>query len=285
MSNMERCMSPLRLRVSIAKQTDAARVARLCRRAVGRSDYILRILPTIIARGGLFLAWDGNSLVGMTNLDRCMDESGWLSMARTDPDWRRRGVAIFLQKKIAAYAKRHHMSKLRLWVSSENKPSLNACKKGGFREVCEAAHMTCRLRGKTEEKVRPTFPSRAQGSPLLKSSYLAKTRGYIGYKRRFMKLTKPLLSKLCKGGQLYLAGDAAFLVSSPERLFREPQSSLTILRGPMAKTLNHAKEIARSKGARILSTYIPYSAYERSVARRLGFVASPWGRHCIVFEN
>jgi GNAT superfamily N-acetyltransferase len=115
---MERLRDATRFKATIAKRPDRPLVARLCRRAVGRSDYILRILPVVIPRGGLFLAWDDGTLVGMTNFEWCIDGNGWLSMARTDPDWRRRGVATFLQREIAAYAKERGASMLRLWVSS-----------------------------------------------------------------------------------------------------------------------------------------------------------------------
>lgn len=244
------------------------------------------ILPAIIRRGTLFLAWDGDALVGMTNFDWCVDGSGWLSVARTDPHWRGRGVATFLQRKIAAYAKRRGVRRLRLWISAENKPSLRVCERGGFEQVCEAAHISTSLSHlKSKRKVSPSYPSEAQLLPLLRSKYVAKTRGYIGYKRHFVRLTATLLTHLRNGGELYLTGDEVLLISRPEKTFRAPQSSLTILEGPFAKSLNSAKEIARSMGARILSSYIPYKPYEMSVARRLGFRRSPWGKHCLVFEK
>ena len=283
---MARITSPARLRVSIAEESDRPLIARLSRRAVGRSDYVLRILPTVIALRGLFLAWHGGKLVGMTNFDKCIDGSGWLSMARTDPDWRRRGVAVFLQRKIAAYAKRRGVGALRLWVSSENKPSLKACESGGFKRVCEAAHFSCHLRArKPRRKIGPSSFSQAQLESLLKSRYLAKTRGYIGYRRHFVKLTKSLLAQLRDQGELYLSQDSTLLISRPERTFREPQSSLVILRGPTRKSLIGAKEIALGLGARILGCYTPYGAYEISVARKLGFISRSWGRHCVVFEK
>ena len=283
---MEPFTSPLKLRVSIAKDSDRPIISRLCRRAVGRSDYVLRILPSIIARGTLFLAWDANALVGITNFDRCIDGSGWLSIARTDPDCRGRGVATFLQHEIAAYARERGVGTLRLWVSSGNRSSVRACERGGFRQVCEAAHVSRNLRtSKPQRKIRPSPPSEAQLLSLLKSSYIAKTQGYIGYRRHFVKLTKHLLSKLRDEGELYLTGDATILVSRPEITFRAPQSSLAILEGPLGKSLGVAKEIARGMGARILSSYIPYRPYEISVAKRLGFRRNPWGKHCLVFEK
>jgi hypothetical protein len=120
---------------------------------------------------------------------------------------------------------------------------------------------------------------------LLKSRHLAKTRGYIGYQRYFVKLTPLLLKRLRDEGELYSTGDSTVLITRPERTFREPQSSLTILAGPIAKSLKEAKEIAQGMGARILSSYIPYDAYETSVAKRLDFRSRPWGKHCVLFEK
>ena len=281
-----RSVNSPQFKVSIAKQSDRRLVARLSHRAIGRSDYVLRILQAVIARGGLFLAWSGNELVGMTNFDKCIDGSGWLSMARTDPDWRRRGVAILLQRKIASYATRRGIGTLRLLVSSDNRPSLNACEKGGFKRVCEVAHISCNLRTKRPRgKVGPSSISSTQLQSLLKSPYLTKTRGYIGYRRHFIKLTKRILTRFRDEGELYSIRGCAFLLSKPERTFREPQSSLAVLQGPRGKSLIGAKAIAQCLGARILRCYTPYSAYEISAARRLGFRSSPWGKHCVVFEK
>ena len=222
----------------------------------------------------------------MTNFDRCIDGSCWLSVARTDPDWRGRGVATYLQRKIAAFAKRQGVRTLRMWVSSENKPSRRACERGGFKQITEAAHISRNLSPtKLRRKPNRRSHSKAQLLGLLKSRYVAKTRGYIGYRWHFVKLTMGLLTQLDGEGELYLTEDAAFLISRPETIFRAPQSSLAILEGPFANCLNLAKDVARSMGARILSSYIPYSRYEISVASKLGFNRSAWGKHCLVFEK
>lgn len=283
---MEPFTTSLELRASTAKDSDRPLIARLCRRAVSRSDYVLRILPNIVARGSLFLAWDGDALVGMTNFDKCADGSGWLSVARTDPKWRGRGVATFLQRKIAAYAIQLGVGTLRLWVSAGNKSSLRACYRGGFEQVCEAAHISRSLaRTKSPRKFNPSYPSEAKFLPLLKSRYVAKTRGYIGYRRHFVKLTKNLLTQLREEGELFITEEETLLVTRPETFYSAAQSSLTILEGRFARCIESAEDIARGMGARILSCYIPYSPYEISVARKLGFRRSPWGEHCLVFEK
>ena len=282
---MASLQQPTRLTITPAKRSDRPAITRLCSRAVSSSDYVLRILPTVIDRGGLFLAWSGNELAGMTNFDPLVDGSGWLSMARTDPAWRRRGVAVSLQHYIAAYARQRRIRALRLWIVSWNKPSIGACKKGGFKQICEAAHVFRSLRSANRGKVKPSSTSSEKLQLLLKSSYAAKTQGYIGYQRHFVKLSKPLLTQLQEHGDLYLIEDSALLVTAPDKLFRILQSNLTILEGPMAKSLTRAEEIAQGMHARRLSTYIPYNPYEISVAKQHGFRRTPWGKHCLVFEK
>jgi hypothetical protein len=222
----------------------------------------------------------------MTGFEECVDGSGWLSVARTDPNWRGLGVARFLQREIATYAKRDAIGPLRLWVEGGNRASLRACDGGGFKRVCEAALVASNLKvAKAHEVARNSLPEKQLPS-LLKSPHLVKTRGYIGYKRHFVKLTLPLLMRLRHEGQLYATREeGVLLVTPPEIIFRAPQSQLTILQGPFTDSLRQGKEIARGLGARILSCYIPYRPYEISVAKHLGFRRRPWGRHCIVFEK
>jgi acetyltransferase (GNAT) family protein len=222
----------------------------------------------------------------MTNFDKCVDGSGWLSMARTDPAWRRRGVAIYLQRQIIDYAKRRGVGPLRLWVLSKNKASINACEKGGFKRVCEAAHVSCRLRVKRKRKrVPPTSVSNSQLQSFLRSGYTTKMNGYIAREWHFMKGSEHLLRRLERYGELYVAEDSIFLVTRPEIRFEEPQSSLTILVGPVPKSMRSAKKIAGALGAKILSSYIPYEPYQLSIAKKCGFNRSVWGKHCLVFEK
>ena len=279
-------MRQARFEFTVAKQSDLPSVARLCLRAVGPSDYTLAILPNVIAHSRLFLAWHESELVGMTNFDKCIDGSGWLSMARTDPAWRRRGVAIFLQRQIIDYAKGKGVRPLRLWVLSKNEASINACEKGGFKQVCEAAQVSCRLQVKKKTKrVLPTSASNTQLQSFLKSGYPTKMNGYIARQWHFMRSSEHLLRRLERQGELYVVENSAFLLTRPEIRFKEPQSSLTILTGSVPKSMKSAKKIAAALGAKILSSYIPYEHYQLSIAKKCGFKRNPWGRHCLVFEK
>ncbi len=270
----------------IAQPSDFRSIVRLCRRAVGPRDYVLLFLRGAIAERGLFLAWKGEKLVGMTNFERCVDGSGWLSMARTDPAWRRTGVAVFLQKQIAAYAKRRGITALRLWTSAKNKPSLSAIKKGKFRVVCEAAQISCNIRTRVKRRaISPlTRLSEAQFESLLKSRYLSQMNGYMAYKWHFVK-AKKTLRKLLRRRELYNRGESTFVLARTERALRRVGFSASLLNGPITVSLRNSKEIARVLGAQVIRAYVPYDRYLLSAARRLGFRTAPWGRHCVVFER
>ena len=277
----------MRLTARMARPSDGRLIGRLCRRAAGPRDYVLSILRETIDDGGLFLAWRDSELVGMTNFEKCVDGTGWLSMARTDPIWRRSGVALFLQRQIASYAKRRGITTLRLWTSSKNKPSLSAIRKGGFRQVCEAAHISYHF--KTKVKNRVIHPcSRVpedQLESLLSSDYLSQMSGYLAYKWHFVKANKRLLRLVLRRGELYAVGSSAFILTKPERIFGEFETSLTLLTGKVTGSLTHSKEAAEALGARVIGAYIPYDRYKLRTAMKLGFKREHWGRHCLIFER
>ena len=207
-------------------------------------------------------------------------------MARTDPAWRRQGVATFLQQQINTHAKKEHITPLRLWSISTNKASIQLCEKTGFRKVCEAAHISASLT--TKPKNHAIYPSHAPRTLIescLRSNYITKMNGYIGRKWHFLKPTTKLLTRLEREGELYITEDSVLLVTKPEKRFRHPQSSLTILSGPPGKSLRAAKEIARHLNARILSAYLPYDRYQLSVAKKLGYRRQAWGKHCYIYEK
>jgi GNAT superfamily N-acetyltransferase len=278
----------LKFTATIARPSDYGKAALLCKRATGPHDYTLRILHDVVRDKGLFLAWHNGHLVGMTHFEPCIDGSAWLSMARTDPEWRRRGVAVFLQKQLAAHAKRRNIRILRLWALSDNTPSINACIKGGFRPVCETAHVSFEINNQSKRKRHPLSSSRRSKvslAPLLSSRYLSKTHGYLAYRWHFVKGDRKLLEKVQRKGELYTIEDSAFILTKPEMRFHSLQCSFSLLRGALPSTLEYVKSIARSQGASIVQGYLPYDHHQLMVARKLGFRVDWWGSHCIVFEK
>lgn len=275
------------LTARIARPADYNLIARLCRRAVGSGDYVLRILEETIAQKQLFLAWTNGELVGMVNFQKCIDGAGWLAMGRTDPEWQRRGVALFLQQQIADHARRIGIRYLRLWVLSNNRPSLLAAVKGGFRPVCEAARISRRTQAKRTAQQPHLHGSTSTKSlnALLSSDYLSKMNGYFGYKRHFVKATEKLFKALAARGELYSNEGTCFIFTKPEIAFGRRSSSFTLLDGPVSSSLEQVKKIAKGYGALMLGSYVPYDQHLLSMARTAGFSRNPWGKHCIVFEK
>jgi hypothetical protein len=277
----------LQLTARIARPSDFQLVAKLCRRAAGPRDYVLSILRETIEYGGLFLAWNNSELVGMTNFEKCVDGSGWLSMARTDPDWRRSGVAIFLQKQITAHAKKRGMTTLRLWTSSRNTPSIRAIMKGEFKQACEAAHISYDF--KTTRKNTAISPcsraSEAQLDTFLDSEYLSQMNRYLAYNWHFVKANKRLLKMILRRGELCTMKGAAVILTQPQKRFGERATSLSLLIGKVTDSFRRSKDAAKALGVQIMGGYIPFNRYQLRTARELGFRREHWGQHCLVFER
>jgi GNAT superfamily N-acetyltransferase len=275
------------LTARIAKPSDQEQVTRLCKRAVGSRDYVLRILKEVLTDKGLFLAWSNDELVGMLNFDECVDGSGWLSMGRTDPDWRRRGVALFLQQRLAIYARNRGIEYLRLWALSDNRASILAATKAGFRPVCEATHVTSSTRGghKLGETHEPRSTYSGSLKDLLKSPYLSKMNGYFAYKWHFVKANEELLATLLEKGELDAKDTSAFILTKPEMSFGDRHSAFALLHGTLASALREVKLVANDYGRLFLGSYLPYDTYLLAVAQKNGFRRDSWGKHCIVFEK
>lgn len=275
------------LRSRIAKQTDYKAITRLCIRSVPpRGGYVLPILRDVIEAGGLFLAWKENELVGMTNFDRCLDGTGWLSMARTDPKWRGRGVAGFLQSEIGAYSRRKGTRTLRLLVASKNKPSIRACVKGEFEPICEVAHLSRKLRSKKRTgNANSETHSKISLRTVLKSSHLTKMKGYVPYGWQVVRMSDAVIRRLRRRGELHSLDGCWFILTRPEKDNREVESTFSFLDGSVSKSFGAVLGCVGLQGVSYLSGYVPYGRHELRVARRLGFKASRWGRHCIVFEK
>jgi GNAT superfamily N-acetyltransferase len=277
----------LQLTARIATPNDFQLVARLCRRAVGPRDYVLSVLREAIDSGGLFLAWNNSELVGMTNFEKCVDGSGWLSMARTDPDWRRSGVAIFLQKQIIAHAKKRGIATLRLWASSRNTPSIRAIMKGEFKQVCEAVHVSYHF--KTIGKNAAIHPcsqvSEAQLDTFLNSEYLSQMNGYLAYNWHFVKANKRLFIMILRRAELYTIRESAFILTQPRKIFGRRATSFSFLVGKVTDSLRRSKDVAKTLSVQVMRGYIPYNRYQLRTAMELGFRKEHWGQHCLVFER
>ena len=267
----------------IATPLDREKISRLCVRAMGQDDYVLRILDSVIASGGLLLAFQGAELVGISNFSKNIDGTGWLGMARTDPDWRRKGVALLLQKAIAEHARKLGIRALRLFVLSTNTPSIRATLKGGFREVSDAGHVSRAIEGYLSETDDAKIPADYPLESLLGSRYLSKMNGYFGHSWSFVRADHAVLEKV--RSQTYSVDDCVFIVSQPEMLEAHPHIEFALLEGSFKRGLRAAMKTCSLLGAESVGSFIPYEPYLLSIARNQGFKGDPWGWHSIVFEK
>ena len=273
------------LEVSVARPSDYKAISRLCRRAVGPGDYVLWILREVINDRGLFLAWAGDQLVGMTNFDKCVDGSGWLSMARTDPDWQGLGVARFLQRELAERAKKHDIRFLRLWTLSTNHAAIRACEKGGFHRVCEAVHVSHSFRSKIRGEYLHFSSNLNSTKRILESSYLSETRGYFAYKWQFVKADQALFEKIRRKRELYSHDELTFILTKPENTFRRLSCSFSLLEGDPVRSMCLILSKAKNLRAEWVGGYLPFDRRHLAAALKSGLKVDSWGDHCCVFEK
>ncbi|HXY83264.1 MAG TPA: GNAT family N-acetyltransferase [Candidatus Saccharimonadales bacterium] len=274
------------LHVSVARPYDYAAVRRLCRRAVGPDDYVLWVLREVIIKSELFLAWYRDQLVGMTRFEKCIDGSGWLSMARTDPDWQRKGVARFLQRELARRARNSGIGILRLWTLSTNPAAISACEKGGFHRICEAVHVSHSFRFKQHVRGRNSSSGRSFKSTrsIHTSSYLSKTRGYLGYKRHFVRASDTLIERISGRRELCFEDASTFILTKPEKSFGRQSCSFTLLEGDPTSSMRLILRKAKDMRVEWIGGFLPYDAHLMRVAKNT-FKVDSWGNHCIVFEK
>jgi GNAT superfamily N-acetyltransferase len=281
----------------MARISDKNRIAKLCRRAVGPHDYVLRILDEEIKDGGMFLVFSRKrDLIGMSKYTPVFDKSGWLGMARTDPDWRGRGVAQFLQRTIARHAKRNGINWLRFFVLSTNTPSLRAAKKGGFRVVADGSHVSSRLNSSTSKNALRAFSHFLRAGKDLRQSeenndcdyetmigseYGRKMGGYMRTGYSFVRLNKSNLKSIEARGELFCEGNCSYILTRLEK----DEGEFSILSGRPRLTLLRIMRKARDKGLVNLGGFVPYDRNLIRVCKRLGFKIDSWGKHMMLFEK
>ena len=252
---------------------------------------MIHYLNDAIRKGGVFVAFEEGRLVGMSEFRRCVDGSGWLGMARTDPDYRRRGVALFLQRSIASHARKKGIRILRMWVLESNSPAMKAAKKGGFRQVCEAVHVSHFFR--SQNKWRGLSSVTAVDGKLvaavLGSIFLSKMNGYMGYGWHFLKPDRRVLRKTARNHRLFLVDGTVFVLSEPDYAggaeSEHRHREFSLLLGPAQESFGRVKEAARFMGLGGVGSYLPRDSRLLGLAGREGFHVDSWGDHCVVFEK
>ncbi|MHB1908561.1 MAG: GNAT family N-acetyltransferase [Nitrososphaerales archaeon] len=262
-----------------ARPADRKNIERLCLRAVGTHDYVLGILPSILKDGNLFLAFHGDELVGMSSFTALPDKSGWLGMARTDPKWRGKGVAQFLQRKLNHYAKQRGITVLRFFVLHTNNKSLRAARKGGFEPVSEAMHVFRRIKRK-EAKKKVGVRKANLTSKQLNKYLLGMKDSLLPYKYWIIKPSLSLLTSIQKNDELFTFKDAMFIFAKENK-----RAFFSIIRGAPKKVLSLVIAQASQDKISLLEGLLPASPPYSTASKELGFSRSRWGRHLIVFQK
>jgi len=79
----------------------------------------------------------------------------WLEAARTDPNYRRKGVATVITKECFKFAVQKGAKLVRLVTSSDNTATLRVLRKLGFKLVSEFVKMTCeKMEAEKSEKTK-----------------------------------------------------------------------------------------------------------------------------------
>ena len=279
----------------LATRKDKEKVAMLCRRAMGEDDYVIDVLDETIPAGGLFLALDDSRIIGIANFQKIADGAAWLSMARTDPEYRGKRVAGFLQNVIASHAREQGLKSLRFLVNSSNTPSLRSANRGGFRPITETAHVSYSLKeGKyrfKDDAVKVKVLSDSEASSIVSdSNYLDALDGYFARGWHFEKASAKELRDASEKGKVVASAELknVFLFGCAEDWDpdKEDHATFFLLKGTFGRTLEMVKEYAASLNFGSVGAFLPYNRYLiRNALGEHSFKVDPWADHGIVFER
>ena len=123
--------------------SDREAVFKFCEKTWSWGDYIPEVWDKWLKEksGRVFIATIDGVPVGITHLSIDKPHEVWLGGARTDPNYRRMGVATAITKKCLDYAKRKGAKVARLTTESDNIAAQAVIKKLGFKPIAEFVEM------------------------------------------------------------------------------------------------------------------------------------------------
>ena len=269
-----------------ATKKDKKAIASLCRRSI-RHDYVPMFLDDYIREGGLFIALDAGSVVGMVKHSRCPGGDGWLGAGRTDPNYRRRGVGT----AVVAACCRHSASKgasfVRLWSNRSNKPAQIAVRSMGFKDMGPFVRVMKRVRVKRgRSSLRPERDVKTVNSLLHGSQLLEESEGYVGVGNRFIKMNSKAVSELTRAGKMFRTGDGICWIE--DRAWGDVWTGViefSILAGDPESLLKEVETYTRQRGFTELHVYFPAKTRALQTSKRLGFKTVSWGSDVVLFEK
>ncbi|MGC8895418.1 MAG: GNAT family N-acetyltransferase [Candidatus Bathyarchaeia archaeon] len=143
-----------KISVRKAKNSDREAVFNFCKKTWSWGDYIPNVWDKWLKEknGRVFIATINNAPVGISHLSIDKPHEVWLSGARTDPKYRRMGVATAITKKCLEYAKKKGAKVARLVTESDNAAARTLLQKLGFKQIAEFVEMTTEKIAKEKSK-------------------------------------------------------------------------------------------------------------------------------------
>jgi len=128
-----------KIHIRKALNSDREAVLSFCRKTWRWGDYIQHVWNDWLTQknGRLFTATAEAQPVGIMHVSIDKSRDAWLRGARTDPEYRRMGIATALTNKCLEYAKRKGAKVARLATQSDNEAAQAVLGKLGFEKVAE----------------------------------------------------------------------------------------------------------------------------------------------------
>lgn len=202
--------------IRVATRDDAPRILKLVEHTWSWGDYIPSVLDDWLTQDNsrVFVCISGDELVGMVHLSVEGRGLGWLEGARVAAHHRNKGIATMLANHVVEYASNMGLSRLRLAVAVNNKPSIRHVEKVGFRPV-----KTFKRLSTDTLAVNPQASSRNlvedEVSAVLTSKVYALYSGLYYRSFRWLDLDEDTLVRLSLTGRAFWV-DKTLLIHSSE---------------------------------------------------------------------
>ncbi len=267
-----------------ATMEDRDSIIDLCRVAISDDDYVIVMLDELIKKAATFIALDGRKVIGMMVYHRQLDGTGWISSARTHPDYRRGGVAASIVRALESHGRGLGAKALRLWTEGDNELGKAAFFRIGFREVGRFTRLIASEAesGFEKEVVKLSYSDYLWKA--VKASQIAEgSKLYVNHGFGFVKLDPAVLNRFADEGFLYgwdgtVAALTEFFYMGTETL--EGQ----ILVGDLSDGLRSLRSIAQDFGIKLVQSFPPHSATLLPMARDAGYDLMEWGNEAILCE-
>jgi len=264
---------------------DRRSIMALSNAAVGEDDYVLMMLDDLIKTAATFIALDDGKVIGMMTYHDQLDGTGWISSARTHPDYRRRGVASSIVHALERYGSERGARALRLWTEETNELGKAAFLGIGFMEVGKFTRFTA-PEGKTDlgldvEKI--SYSERLwesiEASPIMRRS-----RMYVNHGFGFIRLDQSVLRRLTDQSFVYGWNDTIAVLT--EFMFAGVETlEGQILTGEVAEGLSELRGVAKDFGIKQVHTFPPRYDDLVAAAQQTGYKLMEWGHEAILCEK